>query len=519
MPGWAEEIRRRLADAGLDPAREEEIGQHLDDRYAEMRAIGRSEADARQAAIDELGEEFRMREELARVTPAAPGVLPPGTPATRRALAERWQDIRYALRMLRRSLGFTAVAVLTLAVGIGATVAIVSAAYSVLYRPLEVTEANRVVVPVSVNSGRGVDRGSIPFADYADWRNERDVFERVALFSSTQMDIAGGETPERVSALQVSAEYFDAMKVRPLGGRLLVPSDHEADAAPVVVIGESVWKRRFGGDAQIVGKPVRLAGTERTIVGVVAPQRLWPAKQEVWLPMQPSAMPEDVRVRRDNMIFMAVARLQPGIHLTQARARVQAVASRVTRDHPASRKDWTSDVIPLREYVVEPDVRLGMMVLLGGVGFVLLIACVNLANLLLARGADRAREMALRSALGASRPRLLRQLMTESLVLAVAGGVSGLLIARWLLQGLKAAVPPELPMAERLEADGITVAIALGLTCVTALLFGLLPALAASTFNLADGLREGGRTAGAAVARGASVTHSSSHRLRSRSSC
>ncbi|MBA2303389.1 MAG: ABC transporter permease, partial [Acidobacteria bacterium] len=440
MSGWDEEIRRRLAAANLDPVREAEIAQelahHLEDRFAESRAMGQSEAEARQAALGELREEVRMREELATVAPGAPSLFPPGAPPTRNSMAERWQDIRYASRMLGRSPGFTAVAVLTLAVGIGATVAIVSAVYAVLYRPLAVAEAERLVIPVSVNAARSIERGSVPFADYEDWRNERDVFERVALFSPSQVDIAGGETPERVDAVQVSAEYFEVMKVQPLAGRVFTLSDHAPDAAPVVVIADTLWQRRFASDPEIAGKPVRLAGTLRTIVGVVRAEEMWPSRQDVWLPLQPSRLPEDVRVRRDNMIFLSVARLQPGALIEQARARVAAIASRVAEQHAASREGWTTDVIPLREYIVDPEIRLGMMVLLGGVGFVLLIACVNLANLLLARGADRAREMALRSALGASRSRLLRQLMTESLVLAAGGGAAGLLFARWLLQGL-----------------------------------------------------------------------------------
>jgi putative ABC transport system permease protein len=375
-------------------------------------------------------------------------------------------------------------------------VAIVSAVYAVLYRPLAIADGHRLVVPVSVNAGRGIERGSVPFADYADWRQERDVFEQVALFSPTQIDLGGGEVPERLEALQVSAEYFAAMKALPLAGRVFAQADHEADAPRVAVIADSLWKRRFGGDPQIGGTPIRLGGTVMTIVGVVAADRMWPSAQDIWIPMRPSLLPDDIRNRRDNMIFLSVARLAPGTPLSQARARVVTIADRVAQEHAASRKGWTTDLIPLREYIVEPEIRVGMLVLLGGVVFVLLIACVNLANLLLVRGADRARELALRTALGASRSRLVRQLMTESLVLAAAGSAAGLLIARWLLQWLKAASPSEFPMADRLALDGVALGIAAGLAVGTALLFGLLPALAASALAPADALREGGRTAG-----------------------
>jgi putative ABC transport system permease protein len=459
--------------------------------------MGQSDEVAQQAAIDELREDMRMREELIRVE-RPPSTLPPaGTPGGRWSIADRWQDVRYAARTLRRTPAFTAVAVLTLALGIGGTVAIVSAVYAVLYRPLAVADGHRLVVPVSVNAGRGIERGSVPFADYADWRNERDVFEQVALFSPTQMDLGGAEAPERVEGVQVSAEYFAAMSARPLAGRVFAPADHEADAPPVVVIADTLWIRRFGGNPQIAGTPIRLGGAVMTIVGVVAAEQMWPSAPAIWVPLRPSRLTADIRERRDNMIFLSVARLAPSTPLSQARARVVTIADRVAEEHAASRKGWTTDLIPLREYIVAPEIRVGMFVLLGGVAFVLLIACVNLANLLLVRGADRARELALRSALGASRARLMRQLMTESLVLAVAGTTVGLVLARWLLEWLRTASPADLPMVDRMALDGVALGIAAGLAAGTALLFGLLPALAASAFQPADALREGGRTAGA----------------------
>lgn len=500
MSRWQDEIRRRLAAANLDPAREAEVAQeleqHLEDRYREMRSLGSSEEEARRAALAEIADDTRMRDELTRTLRPAPPLPPAGTPTGRASLSTWWQDIRYATRMLRRTPGFTAVALLTLAVGIGGTVAIFSAVYTVLYRPLGVAGQDSLVVPVSVNRARGILRGSTPYADYADWREQRDVFEQVALFSPTQIDIAGGETPERVDAVQVSAEYFDLMKVQPLAGRLLVPADHAADAARVVIIGDRLWKRRFGSDSNIAGKEIRVAGSVATIAGVAPADAIWPAEQDVWLPMRPSQFNDDVRTRRDNMIFLSIARLRAGVPLTQAQARLATIAERVAREHAASRRGWTSDLIPLREYLIEPELRLGMFVLMGGVVFVLMIASVNLANLLLARGADRAREMALRSALGASRTRLLRQMMTESLVLAAGGGTAGLFLAYWLIGALKKAAPAELPMIDRMGLDGIVIVAAAGITIGTAMVFGLLPALAARASAPVEALREGARGAG-----------------------
>ena len=501
MSRWKEEIRRRLAAANLDPACEAEIAQeleqHLEDRYSEMRAMGRNEDEAARAAIDELREDIRMREELQRTVNAPPAIEPPGAQPRGSGFANVAQDVRYAARMLRRSPAFTLVSVLTLALGIGGTVAIFSAVYTVLYRPMGVADGAQLVVPVSVNQARDIDRASIPFADYADWREQRDVFELVALFNPIQIDIAGGDTPERVEGLQVTEEYFPLMRLPPLLGRVFTPADHDAKAPRVVVISEGLWKRRFGADPAIAGQSFRLGGNVVTVAGVVPAERLWPTKLDVWLPLRSSLMSEDVRTRRDNMIFLSIVRLLPSVPLAQARAGVAAIADRVAQEHPESRKGWSTDLIPLREYIVEPEIRLGMFVLLAGVGVVLLIACVNLANLLLARGTDRAREMAVRSALGASRRRLLRQMMTESLVLAFAGGAAGLLLARWLVQGLKAAATPDLPMIDTLTIDRTAAVVAGGITVGTAVLFGLLPALASSTFQPADALREGGRTAGA----------------------
>jgi predicted permease len=501
MPRWQDDIRRRLSDANLDPGREAEIAQeleqHLDDRYDELRALGHSDDDARRMALDELREDRRMREELARTVTRPHVVEPPGVASPGWRLPTVWQDVRYAARMLRRSPAFALVSVLTLTLGIGGTVAIFSAVYTVLYRPLPIPESARLAVPVSENPEREIRRGSVPYADYADWRAQRDVFEHVALIDAFEVDIAGGDAPERVSAMDVTEEYFPLMRVQPLAGRLLTNADHDAKSANVVVISDALWTRRFGADRAIVGKPLRIAGRVATIVGVAPAARLWPEKRDLWLPLRPATLDDDTRTRRDDMVYLSIARVRPDVPFAQAQARIATIGERVAREHPESRKGWKSDLIPLREYVVEPQIRLGMFVLLGGAGLVLLIACVNLANLLLARGADRPREMALRSALGASRRRLVRQMLTESLVLAVAGGIAGLLLARWLVEGLKAAAATSLPMLQTLRIDGTAAVAAAAITGATAVLFGLLPALAASAFRPADALREGGRGRGA----------------------
>jgi putative ABC transport system permease protein len=402
-------------------------------------------------------------------------------------------DVRFAVRLLLRSPVHTITAALALALGIGATVAIFSAVYAVLYRPLPLPAADRLVVPVSINARRGIDRASVPYADYADWRNEREVFESVALYRPVALDLSGDAAPERVNGLQASEDYFAVMAVGPIAGRLFTAADYAANAAPAVVLGDGLWRRRFGADPSIAGKTVRLAGVTMTVAGVVDAGPLWPREIDIWLPLKSTVLPADILNRRDNMIYQSIARLKPGVPIEQGQARLKTIAERVAQENPSSRGDWSSTLLTLRDYIVDPPLRLGLLVLMAGAVFVLLIACVNLANLLLARGTDRAREMALRSALGASRARLVRQLVTESLLLAVIGGGAGVLLAQVLIRGLVLVAPPDFPMIEAIGIDRTVAVIALGLTLLTGLVFGLAPAIAASAFGRASALKDGSR--------------------------
>ncbi len=405
-------------------------------------------------------------------------------------------DITYAIRLLRRAPAHTVTAIAALGLGLGATIAIVSAVYAILYKPLPLVDPSRLVVPVSTNAARGFERASVTYADHVDWRAEKEVFEEVAVYRQVPRDLAGADAPERVDALLVTDGYFGALAARPLAGRLLAIGDHSPGAAPVIVISDRLWRRRFAGDPAIAGREVRLAGTVATIAGVIDARQTWPPDADVWLPLRPDLLDDDTRTRRDNMIFQGIARLRGGVSLEQGRARVAAIAARVAQEHPESRTGWSSNLIPLREDIVDPELRLGLLVLLGGVGLVLLIACVNLANLLLAKGADRAREVALRAALGASRGRIVRQLMTESLLLAAAGGAAGLALANWLVRALVAAAPAALPFADAVSIDAPVVAAAIALTAGTAILFGLAPAISASGLRSAQTLRSEGHGAG-----------------------
>jgi putative ABC transport system permease protein len=405
-------------------------------------------------------------------------------------------DLRYAIRLLFHAPGHTLTAIAALALGIGATVAIFTAVYTALYRPLPLPEPERVVVPVGFHAARGYERASVPYADFADWRADKRLFKSVALYWENAFDLAGEGTPERVPGLLVTEDYFAVMQARSVAGRLLDPGDHTAGAPAVAVIGDGLWRRRFGSDPAVLGRQIRLAGDVTTIVGVADSRVMWPDGLDVWVPLPLAELSAEDLARRDNMIFQAVARIADGTSESEARARVAAIAARVAREEPVTRGGWTTEIVSAKDYLVEPEIKLGMLVLLGGVGLVLLIVCVNLANVTLARGADRTREIALRSALGASRGRIVRQLMTESLLVAGAGGAAGCIASIWLLQGLKAAAPRELTMLEGVQVDGLALAVAVALAVATAVLTGLAPAVVAARHRPAETLREGGRGAG-----------------------
>ncbi|MBA3268895.1 MAG: ABC transporter permease [Acidobacteria bacterium] len=404
------------------------------------------------------------------------------------------QDLRYAIRALLRAPGYTLVALAALALGIGATTAIFSFVDVMLLRPLPYPHAERLYVPVSINHARGLDRASVGFADYEDWQRETDIFDAVAIMQpATATVTSAAADPERASALHVSPDFFQLVAVRPLAGRGLVPADHAADAPRVTVIGYALWQRRFGGAPGALGRDLRIGSVPHQIVGILAPRAIYPEETQLFLPLRPSLFTDEDRTRRDNLIFQSLARLANGATRQQADARLQAIAARVEQNNPASRKGWTNGVLPLRDYVVEPELKVALYVLLAAVGAVLLIACANLANLTLVRGAGRAREMGLRLAVGASRGRLIRQLAAEALVLSLAGGLLGVGVAALSVHGLSAIVPPDAPFIEHVTLDARVMLATAGVTLFTVLMIGLLPALSTTGVHVSAAVKEGGR--------------------------
>ncbi len=403
------------------------------------------------------------------------------------------QDLRYAVRTLLKSPAYSLIAVLVLGLGIGGNTAILSFVDAMLLRPLPYPNADRLYAPISMNPSRGSDRASITFADYEDWNREADVFAAVALANPTTVDLTGNGEPERVEGLNVSEEYFSLVQARPLAGRVLQPADHAASAPRVAVISYSLWQRRFGGDADIVGRDIRLAGVPVQIIGVLAPRATWPEDRELFLPLRPSLLSQDVRTRRDNMIFQGIARLADGATREQAEARMRTIASRLEQQFPASRRGWTNRLLPLREFIVDPELRTALFVLLMAVAAVLLIACANLASLALVRGAGRARELGVRLAIGASRGRLIRQLFAESALLSAAGGTLGVALAFAMVEGLRQVVPPDAPFLDQVAIDGRVLLAAAAMALLTAIVFGVMPAFTASGVRVGDALKEGSR--------------------------
>jgi putative ABC transport system permease protein len=402
------------------------------------------------------------------------------------------QDLRYAVRMLTRTPGFTLVAVLTLALGIGANTAIFTIVNALLLRPLPYAAPERLVMVWQDMRARGgpADEWASP-GNYVDLSRDTTVFAGVAAIGGWRPTLTGGAEPEPIPGEQVTYEYFSVLGVSPAIGRAFRIEDDVPNAARVAIIGDGLWKRRFGGDPSIVGRTVSLSGDPHEIIGVLPPGfRPIVASQsgEIWRPL---------RINRANpargaIIYRAIGRLKNGMSLDRAQAAATALARQLEAAHPEANEKVGFNLQPLHDRVVG-DIRPGLLALLGAVAFVLLIACANIANLLLARGSSRTRELAVRVALGAARVRVIRQLLTESVLLATLGGAAGLLLGVWAVAGLVAIAPATAPRVGEIGLDRTVFAFAALMTLVTGVLFGLAPAMQSSRAQVTDSLKEGGR--------------------------
>ena len=398
------------------------------------------------------------------------------------------QDIRYAARKLARTPAFTAIAAFTLALAIGATTAIFSVIDGVLLKPLPFRDAERVV---RVTNMRGGNRMVSSTPDFLDFRKESKSFSSLAGIDNQAMNLTGGSEPERVSAARVSATFWSLLGVQPAMGRGFAPTEDAQSADRVVVLSDGLWKRRFGADPRIVGKTISLDGNRYTVIGVAASRFSFPDRPDLWVPLVFS--PDDLNPSNRGAHWMGViGRLAPNVTVAQADAEMVTLTRRLEQLYPEANTGLSAAVIPMQEYLVG-DVRPALYVMLGAVAFVLLIACANVANLLLVRAASRESEMAVRTALGAGTWRIVRQLVTESVLLAVVGGVMGTMLALWGVDLLLAMAPRGLPRIDEVSVNGTVLLFTAGLTAVTGVLFGAYPAVQAARANVSGMLKEGMR--------------------------
>jgi putative ABC transport system permease protein len=474
-------LRALFFKSKMEDELQAELQFHLEREIEENIARGMTPEEARFAALRSFGGVERVKEESRDVR----GV---------RFLEEVWQDLRYGARMLFKNPGFTLVAGLTLSMGIGANVAIFSVVNAVLIQPLPFAEPDRLVWAWG-NIRSGGDSIDVSPLDYLDYRAQNTTFEQFAATFSipTYLNLTGAGEPERLEGRAVTSNFFQALGVNAALGRTFLPENEKLGSERVVVLSQELWRRRFGGDPSIVGKTLTLNGNNYEVIGVAPPSFKFPQGAQLWAPMSFDAEP-GLRQRKAHFL-RPIGRLKPGVTLAQAQADMDAVARRLEAQYPESNAGWNLRLVPLRDPLVG-NIRPTLQMLFGAVGFVLLIACVNVANLSLARAATRQREIAVRMALGAGRLRIARQMLSESMLLALTGGALGVILAGWGVDLIVAFIGDNIPPIAQVGVDRVALTFTLGVSLLTGLLFGLAPALMATWPQLSETLKDGGKGAG-----------------------
>jgi len=456
---------------------DEELRGFLDAAAKEKMRSGMSQEEARRAARVEMGSLDAVKEEIRSS----------GWESTLESL---WQDVRYGARMLRKSPGFTTVAVLTLALGIGANTVMFSVVNGILLRPLPYPDSGQLMTVVSVGTKNHEIMESVSAADFPFVKEQTDVFDGLALYGYATLTLTGQGEPEQFAGGAAAPELISLLGVKPLLGRNFLPDEVTPGKSHVVILSHRLWQRRFGGDPAIIGKSVELSEQLYAVIGVMPPGFAFPsAKSELWLPLAlhgEEATSHGWRTRR------MLARLKPGADLARAQLELDTVGARLARQFPQDRA-WGFKIMPLKDSIVG-GLGHALLLLLGASAFVLLIACANLANLFLSRGRAREREMAIRFSVGATRLRVVRQLLTESLIIAAIGGALGLLFAPLGTDFIRAIAPPGIPRLDQISVDGQVLCFVFFASMLTGLLFGVPPAIQISKPNVNTALKEGWQT-------------------------
>ena len=496
MPEWSEPIRKQLAGLNLAPAREaeivEELVQHAEDRYRELRSGGCSDTEARRIALEDLGAEELLSAELRaveRVNAPQPAVLGAGRKGS--LLSGFGQDLRYGFRTLRKNPGFTAVAVLALALGIGSNTAIFSVVNGVLLRPLSYTDPGRLLRIYETSAE--FSRSSVAYPNFLDWRAASRSFTGMGAYRSDDFNFTGAGEPEQLSGEYVSADLFPVLGVTPSLGRNFLPAEDRPGAPCSVMLSYSLWQRRFAADPNVLGKAMTLNAASCTVVGVL-PGDFRLSAARVYLPIEQWKSVE-LRTRESHPGLAVAGRLKPGVTIEAAQAELSSIAGALAGQYPSTNAGHGVALVRMKDDLVA-YIRPTLLLLAGAVGFVLIIACANVANLMLARSTARRREFAIRAALGAERGRVIRQLLTECVLLSLGGAAIGLLLARWGTNLILAAAPGSLPRSAEIGIDPYVLFFTLAVSIVTGVLFGLAPALHGANANPQDSLKEGTRGAG-----------------------
>jgi putative ABC transport system permease protein len=483
-PKWRRYLRFWKSDPRADA--EEELSFHIESRIAEFRAMGMSEEAASAEAMRRFGDVQRTRSRLNEIVELQ---------EQDRRRADMWdalqQDLRYAGRALRRNPGFTLVAALTLALGIGANTAIFSVINGVLLRPLPYPNPGRLVRVFTSFRGSGTERYAVSQPEFMDYKGLTQVFENAAAFSGTSLTLTGDGEPERLRGMAATYDLLPVLGIKPLYGRNFEPREGREGVEPVVIVTHELWQNRFGGDRSLLGRALQINGRSRRVVGILAPG-VTAYRAQAFIPHYIN--PDSLAGRATNYLSV-VARLQPGISVERAKTELEVLTRRTGEEfkttYPSSMGYSATAVSMLDEMV--GDIRLPLMILMGAVGLVLLIACANVANLLLARAEARQQEVAVRIALGANGRRILRQLLTESTVLALIGAAGGMLLAWWGMKALLSVNPEAIPRFQEIRLDATVGIVTLVLAMLTGMLFGFAPALHLVRTELQSTLKEGGR--------------------------